>query len=311
MIPLARRGSPCHVYGIKEPAAIKPVPDAKRVRRDELYGSSSEAEGHSQADAAEDAEVRAKLNARLSSLLGLDLASAGPTPEQPAEPPQEAGADQEEKADEEEFEFRLFSTSSKAAAPVKVVLAASDDEDADLGDGAFTVPERPSSYYFAGEPTPEQLHMFRQSALAGDDVVLGARKRAWGLERPWRIIRLGGQSKSAGRPSVRGSNVKVVATAAPIANEGDQQKRKRPGKKRRIATRTKAKTEKEKREAAEKQKMTKEEHLKEKKKRLNREKKLKRRAKEREQKLAGKGHDGSQPTVSNPADSGSDDDSVA
>ncbi|KAJ4389206.1 hypothetical protein N0V93_006669 [Gnomoniopsis smithogilvyi] len=289
------------------------VPNAKRVRRDELYGSSSEAEeGHSQADAEDDAEVRAKLNERLSRLLGLDLglSLAAQASEQPAEPPQEAGPDEEgeEKADAE-FEFRLFSTTSKAAAPAKVVLDASDDEDADLGEGAFTVPERPSSYYFAGEPTPEQLQMYRQSALAGDDIVLGARKRAWGLERPWRIIRIGGPARSLQTPSVKGLNVKV-RTATPIVEEVDQQKRKRPGKKRRIATRIKAKAEKEKREAAERQKMTKEEHLKEKKKRLNREKKLKRRAKEREQKLAGKGHDGSQPTTSNPADSGCDEDST-
>lgn len=284
------------------------------MRRDELYGSSSDAEGHSQADAEEDAEVRAKLNERLSSLLGLDLSSAAQPSgsEQPVDlSPQVAGADEEEQHEdkaEEEFEFRLFSTSSKAAAPVKVVLAASDDEDADLGEGAFTVPERPSSYYFAGEPTPEQLQMFRQSAMAGDDIVLGARKRAWGLERPWRIIRIGGPAKSVKQPAVQGSVVRATTATSIVTAEGDHQKRKRPGKKRRIATRIKAKAEKEKREAAEKQKMTKEEHLKEKKKRLNREKKLKRRAKEREQKLAGKSQDGSQPTVSNPADSGSDDD---
>lgn len=286
-----------------------------RVRRDELYGSSSEEEGHSQADAEEDAEVRAKLNERLSSLLGLDLSVPAPASEEVL--PQDVGgaADQEVKPEdeEEEFEFRLFSTSSKTAAPVKVILTASDDEGADLGDGAFTVPERPSSYYFAGEPTPEQIQMYRQSALAGEDILLGARKRAWGLERPWRMIRIGGGSAKSVRTaslSVKGSSAVMKITAA-TTNEDEKLKRKRPGKKRRIATRIKTKAEKEKREAAEMQKMTKEEHLKEKKKRLNREKKLKRRAKEREQKLAGKGQDGSQPTVSNPADSGSDDDDSA
>lgn len=301
----------------------------RRVRRDELYGSSSEAGSYSQADAEEDAEVRAKLNERLSSLLGLDLsAAAAPALKEPSQDVGRgpAAADQEEEheeQEEEEFEFRLFSTSSKTAAPVKVVLTASDDEDADLGDGAFTVPERPSSYYFAGEPTPEQLHMYRQSALAGDDILLGARKRAWGLERPWRIIRIGGgpaksfKAAAAAAPhSAKGSKIVVtkgadVAPSTLINEEDEKLKRKRPGKKRRIAMRTKTKAEKEKREAAEKQKMTKEEHLKEKKKRLNREKKLKRRAKEREQKMAGKGQDGSHPTVSNPADSDSDNDSAA
>lgn len=297
-----------------------------RVRRDELYGSSSEEEGHSQADAEEDAEVRAKLNERLSSLLGLDLSVPVPASGQASEAlPQDIGgagaaaaADQEDKPEEEEeeeFEFRLFSTSSKTAAPVKVILTASDDEDADLGDGAFTVPERPSSYYFAGEPTPDQLQMYRQSALAGEEILLGARKRAWGLERPWRIIRIGGgPAKSVRAPphSAKGSSGAIAKVTAIAPNEdGEKLKRKRPGKKRRIGSRIKTKAEKEKREAAEKQKMTKEEHLKEKKKRLNREKKLKRRAKEREMKVTGKGQDGSQPTASNPADSGSDDDSAA
>lgn len=281
------------------------------MRRDELYGSSSESEDHSHIDAEEDAEVRAKLNERLSRMLGLDLSSAAaPASEQPPDSPQDAAADQDVNG-EEEFEFRLFSTSSKTAAPVKVVLAASDDEDADLGEGAFTIPERPHCYYFAGEPTPEQLQMYRQSALAGDDIVLGARKRAWGLERPWRIIKIGGSAKSVKGASIKGST-SVKSTAAPsIVNQDEKEKRKRPGKKRRIATRIKTKAEKEEREAADKQKMTKEEHLKEKKKRLNREKKLKRRAKEREQRLAGKGQEGSQQAVSEPADSGSDDDSAA
>lgn len=257
--------------------------------------------------------MRAKLNERLSELLGLDLVTAASAAEQPQQLAHDAGADQDEdKLEEEEFEFRLFSTSSKTAAPAKVVLTASDDEDAAPGDGVFTVPERPLSYYVAGEPTPEQLHMFRQSALAGDDIVLGARKRAWGLERPWRIMRIGGLAKPVqGSSSAKGSTGKVYLMATlPMSNEDEKEKRKRPGKKRRIATRIKAKAEKEKREAADKQKMTKEEHLQEKKKRLNREKKLKRRAKEREQKLAGKSQDGSQPAAIEPADSGSEHDSA-
>lgn len=284
------------------------------MRRDELYGSSSEADGHSQADADEAADARARLTARLESLLALDLSPAVPNPEQPQEPAQDAGAgaDQEEKL-EDEFEFRLFSTSSKPAAPVKVVLAASDDGSAEAGDGVFTIPERPPSYYLAGEPTPEQLQMYRQSALAGDDIVLGARKRAWGLERPWRIIRIGDSPRSVKEPvPIPGARVKVTAAtaASSVVGEDGKEKRKRPGKKRRIAARTKAKAEKEKREAADKQKMTKEEHLKEKKKRLNREKKLKRRAKEREQRLAGKGQEGLHAAISEPESAGSGNDSA-
>lgn len=269
--------------------------------------------------------MRAKLNERLSSLLGLDLASGAPAAkEQPdnsaatVQIPQDGDDGEQGERQEEEFEFRLFSTSSKTAAPVKVVLAESDDEDADLGDGAFIVPERPTSYYLAKDPTTEQLETYRQMALAGNDILLGARKRAWGLERPWRVVRIGPSGKILAAAAIaaaatgKASEVKTTATLpASSAMADEKEKRKRPGKKRRIATRIKAKAEKEKREAAESQKLTKEEHLKEKKKRLNREKKLKRRAKEREQKLAGKGQDGSQAAASEAAGSGSDDGSDA
>lgn len=283
------------------------------MRRDELYDSDSSdpGSGSHHVDAQEDAEVRAKLNERLASLLGLDLSTSAPTFEHKESDRGEHAHDERDdsKPDEEEFEFRLFSTSSKTAAPAKVILAASDDEDAPQGEGAFTVPVRPTSYYMAGDPTPEQRERYRWAAVAGEDIVLGARKRAWGLERPWRVIRLTVPNKSlAGLPTI------ARGTLAYASEGGEQEtavKRKRPGKKRRIATRIKAKAEKEKREAEEKHKMSKEEHLKEKKKRLNREKKLKRRAKEREKKLATKGEGGSQPDSEAGASASESDDGSA
>lgn len=254
--------------------------------------------------------MRAKLNERLSSLLGLDLCSAAapaprPQPDDAAttdQTHQDGHVGEEGGRHEEEFEFRLFSTASKTAAPVKVMLTESDDEDADLGDGAFVVPTRPTSHYLACEATSEQLEEYRQTALAGNDILLGARKRAWGLERPWRIVRISADGKLIVAPPPKASS-KVTQTTATIRASGagladEKVKRKRPGKKRRIASRIKAKADKEKREQEESQRLTKEEHLKEKKKRLNREKKLKRRAKEREMKLAGKGADGSQLAMS-------------
>lgn len=266
------------------------------MRRDELYDSSSDAGSRNQsdADAEEDAEVRARLNARLSSLLGLDLSPAEqPVPAQRSDaaggPGQDDPNEQEEKQTEE-FEFRLFSTSSKTNAPARVVLAASDDEEAEQGEGGFVAPRRSISYYLAGEPTSEQLQKYRVSAVAGEDIVLGARKRAWGLERPWRVIKI---TLPGNLSSPTGSDEK--GNPAPISGDGEKaDKRKRPGKKRRIAMRTKAKAEKEKRDAEEKQKVSKVEHLAEKKKRLNREKKLKRRAKEREKKLAANSQNGTQ-----------------
>lgn len=288
-----------------------------RVRRDELYDSSSGSEsgngsgggsGSSRGDAEEVAEVRAKLNARLSSLLGLDLSVPEPpaseettveVAETTAHPQDGPLVDQEEH--EEEFEFRLFSSSKDAIS--KVFLPDSDDEAE--REGAFVKPLRPISHYFAGEPTAEQRERYRLAAVTYEDILREAKKRAWGLEVPWRVTEIKLKPKIAKTP--RSSTVcsgatttTTPTTTTAVPGEDISEKRKRPGKKRRIAMRIKAKAAKEKEE----QKLTKEEHLKEKKKRLNREKKLKRRQKEKEKKLAGGGAGG--PSVA--ADSGSDDD---
>lgn len=267
------------------------------MRRDELYGSSSDGGDDQSEDGVADAEERARLNEQLSSLLGLDLSAAEPAPA-PEQGPgaadshdeQHEGAEaQEERNHEEEFEFRLFSTSAGTSAPAKVVLSASDDEDAARGDGAFVRPSRPDSYYLAGEATSEQQERYRWAAVTAHDVAAVASKRAWGLERPWRVVKISLSSKKS--PN-RTAGVPAGTTATSQDAE-DGPKRKRPGKKRRIAVRTKARAETERREAEkarreaeEKQRVSKEEHLLEKKKRLNREKKLKRRAKEKEKKLA-------------------------
>lgn len=263
------------------------------MRRDELYGSSSDGGDDQSEHGVEDAEERARLNERLSSMLGLDLLSAPePAPVVPGQGPDAADAHEHDEGNqEEEFEFRLFSTAAGAAsAPAKVVLSASDDEDAARGDGAFVQPVRPESYYLAGEATPEQQERYRWAAVTAEDVAAGASKRAWGLERPWRVVKI---SLSSRKPQSRFAGLIAGATTASGDAAEDEPKRKRPGKKRRIAVRMKARAEKEKREAEkarreaeEKQKISKEEHLLEKKKRLNREKKLKRRAKEKEKKLA-------------------------
>lgn len=285
------------------------------MRRDELYDSSSDAGSGSHVDAQDDdAEVRAKMNERLAGLLGLDLAAPAPAASSLEQQNEDGGGDDDDHKQDEEFEFRLFSTSSKTAVPAKVVLAASDDEDAPHGEGGFTVPVRPTSYYVAARPTPEQLEMYRWAATSGQDILLGARKRAWGLERPWRLVRLKVPRKSLAGLDLPPADADAATAATPQAtlghaNEDDEQqtavKRKRPGKKRRIASRIKAKAEKEKREAEEKNKMSKEEHLKEKKKRLNREKKLKRRAKEKEKKLATQADEGGMQPVSSESDDGS------
>ncbi|KAK4237824.1 hypothetical protein C8A03DRAFT_34196 [Achaetomium macrosporum] len=257
------------------------LPDAKRVRREELYDSSSDRHSSPEREDEEDVKLRAELNARLSSLLSLDLgcpAAAAPIPAGPGtttnEPHTADGEGQEEKA-EAEFEFRLFSS----APPQKVVLAP------DAGEAKYDGPavsQRPILHYIRGELSPHEREQFRYAAVTGQDVLAWARQRAWGLEVPWRV------TKITVTVNGKGPGVDEQKRSADSASAGEKKKKKRPGKKRRIVLRKREKAEKAKKEALERQKMSKEEHLREKKKRLNHQKKLRRRQKEKEKKLAAK-----------------------
>jgi hypothetical protein len=247
-----------------------------RVRREELYDASSDRHSSPERQLEEDAELRAKLNARLSSLLSLNLDTTPPAAQPENQPPNDqSGPDQDNAGEAEEFEFRLFSTST-AAAP-KVVLAA---EEADAPFSGPALSQRALSHYIRGELSPHEREQFQRAAVTAQDVVAWAGQRAWGLEVPWRVTRITVTVKGGGQQQ-------GVAAAGP-----EKKKTKRLGKKSRIMLRKRDKARKEAEDALEKLKSSKEEHLKEKKKRLNREKKLKRRLKEKEKKLAAKGEAG-------------------
>ncbi len=210
--------------------------------------------------------MRAALNARLSSLLSLNIPSSTVGQEEAqGEQPQE-----EQPEAEPEFEFRLFSNGPAQ----KVVLEKQDDEYAIQQGGEIQPAKRPLEFYIRGELSEEELQKLRFAAVSARDIVAVAGKRAWGLEVPWRVTRISVTTKPPSEGDERTGKAKTKAGRA------------RPGKKMRIRMRVKSRTEKEKLVAVEKLKMSKEEHLKEKKKRLNREKKLKRRQKEKEKKMA-------------------------
>lgn len=261
-----------------------------RVRRDELFDHAHDAasnDGDAPSDAGAAAggldegaerELRSRLNAQLSGLLDFDIAPVPAPAAAPAPADQAGGA---EDADEEEFEFRLFRDDAPGESH-KVVIQQNDD--VAQGEGAFVVPRRPDAYYVAGAPDAAALQRFRHAAVEPDHILADAeRRRCWGLERPWRVVRVGVSGKV-----LRG----LMDGSSPSTKEEDDaetKKKRRPGKKRRIVLRTRAKAEKEKAEAARKFLEGKEEHLKAKKQRLNREKKLKRRAKDKEKKAAAGG----------------------
>ncbi|ETS79617.1 hypothetical protein PFICI_09470 [Pestalotiopsis fici W106-1] len=259
------------------------VPDSKRVRRDELFndvGNDGDAPSDAEVSLDEDAEkeLRRRLNAQLSGLLDFDItAPTEPVKGSSGQVIGEAAAaeDGEEEPDELAFEFRLFRDEAPSHT---VVIQQNEDKPGALGAGGFVMPRRPDAYYIAEAPDAATLEKLRYSAVSSDHLLADAGRRRWGLERPWRVLRI----SVSGKPLTDGSSSAVTATA----DDADAKKKRRPGKKRRIVLRTRAKAEKEKAEAARKFLESKEEHLKAKKQRLNREKKLKRRAKDKEKKAA-------------------------
>ncbi|OTA08101.1 hypothetical protein A9Z42_0090390 [Trichoderma parareesei] len=272
------------------------VPDAKRVRREELHASDESSWSESEVDA----ELEARLNAQIAKSLGIDESAYRP-PQPPTalpvlEPPQKTngklaneapGSDSEsepgtpvgdstpndddgEAQDEEGYAFRLFSTAGPAP---KVVL---EDYDKEVEGKILRGP--PLSYYLATDVSPEKKHEYEVAAVSGEDVLARSKVRHWGLEMPWKVISIKVTRKA--RPG-------EVANHAQVQSE-QQARRKRPGKKSRIAMRKKARAQAQAEEEAKKKIADKEEQIKEKKKRLNRLKKLRRRA----QKKAEKGENG-------------------
>ncbi len=268
--------------------------DSHSVRREDLYSSTPDRDSSPEVeDAAEAAELRAKLNARLSSLFSLD-AQPAPTANEPDAQDQNQDQEEDEPA---EFAFRLFSAptgTATAAAEVQKVVLIPDDE-AEVPYTGPALSQRPLSSYIRGPLTAREEEQFLQAAVTGADVQTWAGRRAWGLEVPWRVTRISVVVGKGQQPTQQGGAVGVE----------EKKKCKRPGKKSRIVLRKKEKAKKEAAAAADKQRVTKEEHLKEKKKRLNRERKLKRRQKEREKKLASKG-EGAEGGGDASSDGGSD-----
>ncbi|KAI0381780.1 hypothetical protein F5Y04DRAFT_59871 [Hypomontagnella monticulosa] len=256
------------------------VPDAKRVRREDLQDSASDEEQTE--DEQWDSTLRGKLNAQLSGLLDLSFTADGvieaqkpskPQTDDINESPDDKVITNDENLEEETFTFRLF----RDEEPLQKVVLKPQNVEGKSSDGGFIVAKRPLSYYLAGEPSPESAKEFRMAAVSADYLLQDAKKRRWGLEKPWKVTTI-----------AITINKKVAASGSSanntIADEIGKPKKKRPGKKRRIILRSREKAKKEHEQATKQHLADKEQHLKDKKKRLNRQKKLKRRAKEREKK---------------------------
>ncbi|KAM0285973.1 hypothetical protein ACHAQH_001162 [Verticillium albo-atrum] len=253
------------------------LPEAKRVRREDLVDSASDASSANEDD-QHHAALRARLESQLASAFTFAPVDPPPaarklpvatkeTPESETQPGQQQPP---EGDDEQEFEFRLFSSTKPAA---KVILP-DDDEGAPRGEGAM-LRRRPLRYYLAEALTDAQRAEVEFAAVSAEDVFKRAARRCWGMEMPWRVTHIEAKATAAKR-----------TTASLTTGLREDGKRKRPGQKKRLAMRMKEREAKKKAEEAENLKASKEEQLKEKKKRLNRQRKLKRRAKAKEERAA-------------------------
>ncbi|CAG8976963.1 hypothetical protein HYALB_00010945 [Hymenoscyphus albidus] len=266
------------------------VPDAKRVRRSDLYAHSRSPSRTSSPEVQDEAALREReriANERFAELFGgvefitttATTKITNATERKPSSSESHSEADEEGGGGgEKEFEFRLFSTGNesntegeRAKATQKIILV--DEEGEELGEGAFVGKGRGEEYYFwDANATEGGKEGFERVAVSEEDILKIAATRHWGLEVPWRVTVL----KSVGKTK-RGKEVLVI--------EGqDRGGKKKPGKKRRIILRKRQKAIEEAKEKKRLEEERKEEGEKEKRTKRNREKKIKRRLKEKAEK---------------------------
>ncbi|PMD28682.1 hypothetical protein NA56DRAFT_675740 [Hyaloscypha hepaticicola] len=250
------------------------LPDAKRVRRSDLYTSRSPS---SSPGPAADPTLESALHSRLAALYGpIPIPSTDPAPSNPTRTPKaSASADadvqpeqenpQESQEEPHEFEFRLFSapkySNDNDIQAQKIILASPSSEH---GDGGFVTRERDRRFYIAEPATGERKQRFVFAAVSGEEVLNLARRRAWGLEVPWRV------------KAIRYGQGEVLIQVHP-----SEKGKRKPGKKRRIVLRERQRKVVQREEAKKRERERGEEAEREKRTRRNRVKKVKRKMKEK------------------------------
>ncbi|KAL4865607.1 hypothetical protein BDV12DRAFT_147797 [Aspergillus spectabilis] len=282
------------------------LPDAKRVRRDDLTNRNSSSPTPSPPPESAIPDARK----RLSALLNLEITPAPSSA--PQREPQREDPRTKDEDEEQEFEFRLFSA---PAAPNKPADGNGEDTNqtqklrirvrsltptalgAGSGEGSFVKPFRGWNYYFstpgllAGDKenagitaeeeanVKEKRRQFEEVAVSGEEMGRLARVSWPGCHLPWRVIRL--KREHTKLPKEEKGTASTVTTCVVDVPDRVPLSHKKPGKKRRIQLRKRA-------AVAERAKETEAE----KRNRRNREKKIKRRQKARELKAAAAGGGG-------------------
>ncbi|EEA28196.1 hypothetical protein TMatcc_003492 [Talaromyces marneffei ATCC 18224] len=289
------------------------LPDAKRIRRDEIVSPSSSTRSSPEIIPSNNEEA----HARLGQLLAFDISTPTSKTIETNDTQQKVNKDGNDDDEEEEFEFRLFSapkptTANSTAQPdsdkkegrdeiktqkLKIRLRSPTPVDIQPGDGRFIVPFRGWRYYFtkpglmaiSARNEEEKIQIeteeltrrkeYEDIAITGDEVLDWAKNmRTPGCHLPWRVFRLDRKYHRVPKSLLRETYNKMTKTPT-----GVEKKKSKPGKKRRIILRTRAAAlAAEKAKAAETANMTEAE----KRNKKNRERKIKRRQKEREKKAA-------------------------
>ncbi|KAJ6134974.1 hypothetical protein N7512_000134 [Penicillium capsulatum] len=284
------------------------VPEAKRVRRNEVVSPSS-----SRSPSPPDETDLQDAHARLGKLLDLDGLIGADTTNQDTKN-ETAGIENAEDEEEQEFEFRLFSAPTK---PVDTTAKVEKDDkpatgkDKHAGDrksdsgatqklrirlrsptpvpgeGRFVKAFRGWEYYFStpsllGQPENDEYQatktrQFEDIALNGQQVMEMAKSPWPGCDLSWRVIRLKRRQTKL-PPKDKDVPIYVVEGAPPSKSP---KTRKKPGKKRRLQLRKRIETAQKAKESEA-----------EKRNRKNRERKMKRREKARKEKAAAAGATG-------------------
>ncbi|KAL9000680.1 MAG: hypothetical protein Q9169_000716 [Polycauliona sp. 2 TL-2023] len=239
--------------------------EAKSVRRSELRSRSTSLSSASSEEVKEQWRQKLDLAYRDAISEQSSFATCGP-----GVAPSENPGDLEE----ESYEFQLFSQKSTQSGvsisqPPRIVLRSPSPE---TQEPSFVRPERSQDSYFTGTVTLHDQRQFQEAAIEGERV-LQESQRAWpGCHLRWRLTTL----------TVTSEKQRNMKPDLPDTTQAG--KRKRPGKKRRIAVRIKTQARNHREEAVRLAEAEKTAFLVEKRSRRNREKKLKRREKARNQK---------------------------
>ncbi|PYI05482.1 hypothetical protein BO78DRAFT_462012 [Aspergillus sclerotiicarbonarius CBS 121057] len=284
------------------------LPNAKRVRRDELLSRTSTSPSPSPPPESSLSNAQQ----RLGELLNIDSLLA-PTPTYPSQ--QDNHTENPDEDEEQEFEFRLFSapaptttkkddaqntanegksTEEKTAQKLRIRVRSPTPGAVGTEDGRFVKPFRGWEYYFSapglmsGTTTGgdgEEEERLRAKRMEFEDVavsggqIVGFAGVSWpGCHLPWRVVTLKTQQK--GKKGSGDGDATTTCVKDPV--ERAPTSLKKPGKKRRIQLRKRVTTAEAKKKKEEEAKLLEAE----KRNRKNRERKIKRRQKAREQKAA-------------------------